>query len=122
VIITEESTNPFAVLKKSALTLKTTWGESLIGYTGVSIGGGIIFLISLVWLGISVAIAVALNLWWLAILSFVSWFVAIVILSYLTSIASQIFRCALYLYATEGYLPLPYNETQMQMAWKVKKS
>jgi len=35
----EETANPIEVLKNRALTLTRTWGESLIGYAGVSIGG-----------------------------------------------------------------------------------
>ena len=35
---------------ESALTLKNTWGESLIGYAGVSFGSAIIVLLSLAWL------------------------------------------------------------------------
>lgn len=121
VIITDpEATNPLKALKNSALTLKQTWGESLIGYAGVSLGSGLVVLFSLLWLGISVGLAIALQAWWLAILSFVGWLICIFLFSYLLSVASQIFRCALYLYATEGYLPMPYNEDMMQMAWKVK--
>jgi hypothetical protein len=45
VIITEEeTTNPIVVLKKSALTLTRTWGESLIGYAGVSFGSALVLL------------------------------------------------------------------------------
>ena len=40
VIVTEEETaNPVIVLKKSAQTITRTWGESLIGYAGLSFGG-----------------------------------------------------------------------------------
>ena len=32
-----------------------------------------------------------------------------------------IFRCALYIYATEGVPPAPYDEALMDAAWKVRK-
>lgn len=122
VIVTEEETaNPVEVLKKSALTLTRTWGESLIGYAGVSIGGGIIMLASLLWLGAGIFVAVNLHSMLLGALVVVSWLVGVCILSYLMGIASQIFRCALFLYATRGTLPDPYNEEMMALAWKVKK-
>ncbi len=122
VIITEEdSFNPLKALKKSALTLKQTWGESLIGYVGVSFGGAIILLGSLVWLGSGIALAMALKVYWLIALVVLLWIVGIVIWSYLLSVASQIFRCALYLYASQGSLPAPYTQEMMALAWKQKK-
>lgn len=123
VIITEqETTNPLVVLKKSALTLTRTWGESLIGYAGVSLGGSLIFFGSILLLGGGIAVSVLLHLWWLAVLVFLGWLAGIFILSYLMSVASQIFRCALFLYASNGILPEPYNEEMMALAGKVRKS
>ena len=122
VIVTEEETaNPIEVLKKSALTLTRTWGESLIGYAGVSIGGGIIMLASLLWLGAGIFVATSLHSVALGALAVLSWLVGVCILSYLMGVASQIFRCALFLYATRGTLPDPYNEEMMALAWKMKK-
>lgn len=123
VIITEEeTTNPFVVLKKSALTLTQTWGESLIGYVGVNLGGSIIFLVTLAWLGAGIFVSVLLHSYWLAALAVVSWLAAVFILSYLTSVASQIFRCALFLYATQGALPGPFTEEMAAGAWKLRKN
>jgi hypothetical protein len=122
VIVTEEETaNPVVVLKKSATTLTRTWGEWLIGYAGVSIGGGIIMMASLLWLGAGIFVAVNLHSIWLGALVVLIWLAGVCILSYLMGIASQIFRCALFLYATRGTLPDPYREDMMALAWKVKK-
>ncbi len=123
VIITEEETaNPITVLKKSALTLKQTWGESLIGYAGVSFGGAIILLLSLVWLGGGIALASSLHLYWLIALIVLAWLMAMFLWGYLLSVASQIFRCALFLYASQGTLPEPYTQEMMALAWKSKKA
>ncbi|MGO9204318.1 MAG: DUF6159 family protein [Limisphaerales bacterium] len=123
IIITEEQTsNPLAVLKKSALTLKQTWGESLIGYLGVSFGGALVGLISVLWLGGGIAIALSLHLYLLIPLVVLVWLACILAWSYLLSVASQIFRCALFLYAAQGALPDPYTPEMMALAWKVKKS
>lgn len=122
VIITdEEATNPLTVLKRSAQTLKQTWGESLIGYAGVSFGGLIILLFSLVWLGAGIFVTTSLHLYWLTALVVVSWILIMAVWAYLLSVASQIFRCALYLYASQGALPVPYTEEMMSVAWKRKK-
>lgn len=123
VIITEEETaNPFMVLKKSATTLTKTWGESLIGYVGVSLGGSIVLLISLLWLGAGIAVAFMLHSLWLGAGAVLSWLAAIIVFGYLMGVASQIFRCALFLYASEGSLPQPYTADMMNLAWKTKKT
>ena len=117
----EEATNPINVLKKSAVTLTQTWGESLIGYAGVSFGSGIVLGLSLLWLALGVIAAIVLKVYWLVALVFVTWLVAIFAFSYLMSIASQVFRCALYLYATEGAMPAPYSADMAELAWRTKK-
>jgi hypothetical protein len=123
VIITDpEASNPFAVLKKSALTLRKTWGESLIGYVGVSFGGLVILLFSLIWLGGGIALSMSLHLYWLIAVIVLTWLLAIVLWSYIMSVASQIFRCALFLYASQGTLPAPYTEEMAALAWRTKRA
>ncbi len=123
VIITEDkTTNPLMVLKKLALTLKQTWGESLIGYVGVSLGSALILLLSLFWLGGGIVVCLSLHLYWLIAVVALAWLAAILAWSYFLSVASQIFRCALFLYASQGTLPEPYTQEMMALAWKVKKS
>lgn len=122
VIVTEEETaNPITVLKKSAQTLINTWGESLIGYVGVSFGGTLVTLFSVFWLGAGIAAAVWLQSILLGAAVVLCWLMVVCIFSYLVSVASQIFRCALYLYASQGALPHPYTEDMMALAWKTKK-
>jgi len=122
VIVTDaKAVNPFQVLKQSALTLKRTWGESLIGYAGVSFGTALVLLLSVVWLGGGILLAVSLHFWWLIAVVAAVWLMAIVLWTYLLSVASQIFRCALFLYASQGSLPAPYTDEMMAMAWRMKK-
>ena len=103
------------------LTLKKTWGESLIGYAGVSFGSAIILVVSLVWLAGGIAFSVAYQLYWLTALVVLGWLVAIILWSYVLSVASQIFRCALFVYASQGTLPPPYTQDMVALAWKQKK-
>jgi len=79
-------------------------------------------LISLVWLGAGIAISVSLHLYWLVALVVAAWFIAMVLWAYVLSVASQIFRCALFLYASQGTLPAPYTEEMVTLAWKMKKN
>ena len=52
----------------------------------------------------------------------VCWLLALFAWAYLTSVASQIYKGALYLYAAEGVVAEPYNQDLLEMAWKYKKS
>lgn len=122
VIIREGSNNPIVLLRNSATTLRKTWGESLIGYVGIAVGSWVILLGSLVLLGGSVLISVALHTPVVAIAVGVVWLIAMMIFGYVTSVASHVYRCALYVYASEGVIPEPYNAEMMNMAWKVKKA
>jgi len=121
VIITEQETsNPLVMLKKSALTLKQTWGESLIGYAGLGFGNAIIAVLSLVWLGGTVAVSMALHFYWMIAVAVVLWLAALIFWSYVMNVASQIFRCALFLYASQGTMPHPYTQEMAAIAWRKK--
>lgn len=122
IIVMEAETNPVLVLKKSALTLKNTWGESLIGYAGLAFGSTIVLIGSIVYLGAAFFGSVFLSNFWLFGIALLTWLIGIFTFSYLTSVAGQIYRCALYLYATTGTVPPPYDTDMMSMAWKMKKS
>ncbi|HWV98847.1 MAG TPA: DUF6159 family protein [Candidatus Acidoferrum sp.] len=121
IITAEETSNPLTVLKRSAWTLRQTWGESLIGYVGVSFGGALVALFSVCWLGGGVSVAMVLHAYWLIALVVLVWLMALFLWSYVLSVASQIFRCALFVYASKGSLPEPYTHEMMALAWKTKK-
>jgi hypothetical protein len=52
----------------------------------------------------------------------VGWLLALFAWGYVTSVASQVYRGALYLYAAEGLIPAPYDQAMLDQAWKFKKS
>jgi len=123
VIVREEgNANPLAVLQKSAGVLKRTWGEALIGYAGLSIANTLVAFGSLIWLGGTIAISVALHNFVLIPIAVVAWLCALFIWSYVAGVASNVFRGALYLYASEGIVAQPYSQEILDMAWKFKKS
>jgi len=113
--------NPFAVLSKSAATIKRTWGEMLTGYAGMQ-GTNLLFawLSVVFWVGASLAAILFRNAW-LLVPAGLWWVLCLVVYSYLASTASQVYLCALYLYASEGVVPGPYDATMMNLAWKMKK-
>jgi hypothetical protein len=122
VIVREGEANPVAVLRRSAATLRKTWGESLLGYVGLTFASTVVVLGSLVLLVAGIVLALALNHPWLIAFFAVSWLVAVFALSYVVGIANHIYRCSLFLYASDGTVPAPFTPELMDGAWKVKKA
>jgi len=122
IIIRENSQNPVHLLKSSALTLKKTWGESLIGYVGLGSISGMIALATIVWIILSLVVGALLGSPWLAAFSITFCVLCTIASGLLVSVAGDIYRCALYIYASEGVIPEPFDEDLMNAAWKVKKS
>ena len=110
--------NPFRLLRESANSLRQTWGETLIGYVGVSFGHFLILLLSIIPM---TAAAIAAAWWqnfWIIAVAVVVWIALLSCWGYLTSVASQVYKGALYLYATERTLPAGYDEDLLGLAWK----
>lgn len=123
VIIQEQPMhNPLRILRQSALTLKRTWGEGLIGYLGFSAGSGVIFLCSLFPLLLAGGIALLIKSIWFIAIAGAIWVMGLLFIAYISGVASHVYRCALYIYAAEGVVPEPYSQDLLDMAWKVKKS
>ncbi|HXF11182.1 MAG TPA: DUF6159 family protein [Desulfuromonadaceae bacterium] len=120
-IVQEETSNPLTMLKNSAGILRRTWGESLIGFVGIRLVSGIILILSMGFLFAAGAIAATTHQWWIATTVFITWFITMFVLSYLSNVASQIYKGALYLYAKEGVVCEPYSEEMLDSAWKFKK-
>jgi hypothetical protein len=113
--------NPLKILQQSAMTLKKAWGEGLIGYAGFSAAGTLIFLGSLPPLLLAGALAYLFKSVWLIAIAGAIWLLSLMVMAYISGVAGNVYRCALYLYAAEGVIPEPYNQEMLDMAWKVKK-
>ncbi len=118
----EQSANPLNLLKKSAGILKRTWGEALIGYAGLAVANTLILIGSVVILMGALFASIALNDYWLIAITGVFWLITLFAWSYVTGVASQVYKGALYLYAAEGVVAEPYSQEMLDMAWKFKKS
>jgi hypothetical protein len=118
----ETLSNPFAVLSKSARTIKATWGEMLTGYVGLR-GANILVLWAsiLFWVAVGAG-AYFLSNAWVLLIAFVPWIRAVIAYGYLASIANRVYLCALYLYASEGVVPGQFEASMMNMGWKEKKA
>ncbi len=121
ILVREESTsNPIKILTRSAETIKRTWGETLVGYVGVQSANWLFFLGSILfWMAAGVMAYLLSNPWLLAAAGAV-WLACLIVYGYLAGIASKVYLCALYLYASEGTTPSAYDESMMELAWKRK--
>jgi len=75
-----------------------------------------------IFLGGALAVSIVLTNFWIMAATGVVWLLAVVAWAYVTSVASQVYKGALYLYAAEGVVAEPYNQQMLDSAWKFKKS
>lgn len=122
VIICEpESLNPIRNLKKSAAIIRETWGESLVGFVGISALGGLLVLPVVVVVIVAAAAAAINGIVVLAVAIAVLGVAAVVTLMVLLDVAKKIYVASLYLYATEKVLVPAYDEELMLRPFKTRK-
>jgi hypothetical protein len=110
--------NPFGVLSRSATTIKRTWGEMLAGYVGMGGNNLLVVWLSILFWMLTGAVAFLLSNPWLLLMAGVPWLCTVIAYGYLASIASRVYLCALYLYASEGVISGYYEASMMNTAWK----
>ena len=111
VIIREEKTsNPLKLLKTSALMLKKTWGEAVIGYLGM--GAVSTLLVVGVFLSFSMPLALGIYLRnvWLIVGASAFVFLGLMFVGFLLQAINEVYRCALFIYASEGVNPGPFDQ------------
>jgi hypothetical protein len=102
ILVLEPSlSSPFKVLSRSAATIKRTWGEMLAGYVGMGGTNLLVLWVSILFWGSAGFAAFQLSNAWVLLFAGVPW-LSLVPHSYLASVASRFYLCALYLYASEG--------------------
>lgn len=121
IVLDPSVSNPFTVLTRSATTIKRTWGEMLAGYVGMQGTNLLVLWGSIAFWVVTVATALMLSNPWVLLVG-IPWFALLMVYCYLTSIASRVYLCALYLYASEGVVAGYYDESMMGMGWKMKKA
>jgi hypothetical protein len=121
IIVAEDEKNPVAILKRSAATLKKTWGESLAGFVGIQFGGMLVILSTVILFVVGAIVSAYYQAPWLILGLSVLWIVCLFAFFYTLSVASNIYRCALYLFAAQGRIPGYFDRESMDLAWKMKK-
>jgi hypothetical protein len=117
-----ETTNPIQLLQHSAGTLKRTWGELVVGFIGFNVAAVFIMIPMVICViviasfsGFSHHFSILCPL-----LIFFTTFLMILPLTWIKNLVNAIYRCALFIYATEGVIPEPFDKALLDSAWKVK--
>jgi uncharacterized membrane protein YeaQ/YmgE (transglycosylase-associated protein family) len=120
-VVTPEATNPIDILKISASAVRKAWGEDLAGFLGFQALNLLVVMGSLGWL--AVATFAGFSGWPRTAFSAVGlWMLTAFFVMYVMGVATDVFRGALFIYATEGSLPGGYTKEQIEAAWKKKSA
>jgi uncharacterized membrane protein len=120
-VIVTRDVGPIEAVKESASLLRETWGENLIGTTGLAIVFGVAYFAVLLAGGAGVFVGVRGGLPVLAIAAVVLGVVALVVLSALQATMQGVYSAALYRYATNPAQPIQgFNPDLMQLAFQPK--
>jgi hypothetical protein len=126
-----ENSNPIKLLRVSAGTLRRTWGETIVGFVGI----GILSALSMFTMIAGILLVIGIPMFVFAGSNpkiepkhlmyfeggiFLTAVLVATLLSYLGGMLNSIYRCALYIYATEGVVPGTFDKELLDSAWKVK--
>ncbi len=119
--------DPIGLVRKSTALLRATWGESVVGFVGMSLLSAPIWIIVVTVallargaLGADLAAYFSRDLFLSA--AGLAVIAAVLLWAVLVGLAGGVYRCALYIYATEGVVPEPFDRAAMDASWKVKKA
>lgn len=116
-ILVLENVGSMQAIKQSAHALHKTWGRSLVSSIGLRLIPFAIRLIGLIPIAIALYIGGATTL----LIGFITAAILLVLLTIISSAASNILRAALYLYATDNNIALPYNTETIKNAFRTRK-
>jgi hypothetical protein len=116
-VVAFEGTGPFRSLQRSAAVVKARWGE---GATGAATIGVVTLLINLAIVlcgGAGGAALIAVRLVPIGVAVVAATVVAVIVVSFISSALSQIFRVAVYQYAVSGAAPGGFDHQMLQAAF-----
>ena len=90
----------------------------MIGYVGLSFANLLILLFSIIPMVAAILASALWNNYWIIAVTSGVWLIALCCWGYLTNVASQVYKGALYLYATERTIAAPYDEDLLDSAWR----
>lgn len=119
-VLVMRDVGPIEAVKESALLLKHTWGENLIGNGGIGVAFGLItFAVMLVGGGLTLFGAVN-GMASVAVILGALTVLAVLGLALVHSALAGIYSAALYRYASDGQAPAGFDGTALQEAFRLK--
>ena len=120
IVMSDEELNPMQAIKKSSSILKNTWKESVISNAGIGIIGVLIVMMvsgASVGLNIFVGLTAPILLWATIPAAIVAMFISGLVLAAMT----DVFKSALYYFATTGTAPESFDRDLLHASFRPKK-
>jgi hypothetical protein len=122
-VIAAQTINPIDAIKKSASMLRHTWGEQLVGATGIGFIFGIVTLLVVVLFGgLTVLAASATGSMALSITVIVLGIIVVALLAVINNTLGSIYKAAVYHYAETGEVAKQYTPELISTAFRAKGS
>ena len=126
-----ETANPLKLLRHSTGTLKRSWGELVIGFIGVELMSFVAVMAIIVFGVLALVFPVVMihrgshihHLWAIPVVEgglLLFGFLFATLISWISRLVNSVYRCALYIYATEGVVPGAFDKELLDSVWKVK--
>lgn len=119
-VLVTRDVDPIEAVKESALLLKTTWGENVIGQGGIGLAFGFVQM-AIVFSGIAlIVLAAASHSIAILVLAIVATIVVVLLTTLVQSSLSGIYSAALYRYATNNEVTGGFSADTLQLAFRPK--
>ena len=119
-VLVARDVGPIEAVKESALLLKRTWGENLIGNVGIGFVFGLITLAVMLVGGALIVFSAVNNMLPVAVTLGAVTVLALIGVALVQSALGGIYSAALYRYATDGQAPAGFDGAALQQAFRLK--
>ena len=117
VLVREGLYNPIETVRRSTATVRQTWGGLVYGFFRL---GFVPMLLASFLYGASVDVGHHFpNAFTQEVMPILGFAILVAVSTWLGALQT-VFRCALYIYATEGVVPEPFTQLEMDSAWKIR--
>ena len=119
-VLVSQDIGPIDAVKRSAELLKKTWGQNLIGTTGIGLVFGLLFFALAIIGGGLIVLAVSGGILAITITAIVAVVIALLLLILIQAALQGVYAAALYRYATEGDAGQGFDKSMVAQAFRVK--
>jgi len=117
-VIADRQVNAIGAIKESALLLRKTWGEQIVGGGGLGLVFGLASIVVVILTGVLAVLAIDIaGLLWTIIAVGV---VTLIVLAVLNSTLSGIYKAAVYRYAAQHQIAPQFDATLIEGAFRLK--